>query len=493
MSRYSKFPQGFDDKLPMPPSIKNDIVLTPNHENLHANSSKQPFALVVDSRDRNYELYPNPNNYVIQIPRYKDVLSVELTGADVPHSGFNVDNSCNTLYLAFTQDMFINYYNGVRQNGTSYIEVIIPAGYYEASDFVSNTGGGAGTLNYENYYNSSPVSYVPNTGILATALKISVANTPFAAADFYVIFNYKTLKYVIVSDWAFAILNRDTDKNTSNQPIPNFYVSQGVNVYNNPINYYTIPPTPAQANDSYLGDNNDRFNPLPNCAYDIFGFKMKNYFPANNIYQYQMAPIGAGNTLVDGAFNPKDADYVQISEGQNFYWPPPYQVSYNVPYDPTNPCDASMTGLPIMAGPLTNYYVAYSLPNIVNLSGEKYVILDIPELNYRDITNCINNQFYCRILLDTSQNTVPLTNYYNNTDPYPIVTNLSTNNTIKAIKSSDIGNNRCIKYFTPSQGVLSKLTIRWLKYDGTPYDFQGQDHTLGFEIVTIKQTSNYYN
>jgi hypothetical protein len=220
---------------------------------------------------------------------------------------------------------------------------------------------------------------------------------------------------------------------------------------------------------------------------------MKNYFPSGNIYKYETAPIGVGNTLVDGAFNPNNSSYVQISEGKNYYWPTPYQVTYNTPYDPTNPCDASMTGLPLVAGPLANYYVAYSLPNIVNLSGEKYVILDIPELNYRDITNSINNQFYCRILLDTSQNTVPLSNYYTNTNPYPISTNLSTNNTIKAIKSSDIGNNRCIKYFTPSQGVLSKLTIRWLKYDGTPYDFQGQDHTLGFELVTIKQTSTYYN
>jgi hypothetical protein len=492
MSRYSKFPQGLDEKLPMPPSIKNDIVLTPNHENLHANSSKQPFALVLDSRDRNYELYPNPNNYVIQIPRYKDVLSVELTGADIPHSGFNVDNSCNTLYIAFTQDMFIKYYNGVRQNGVSYIEVVIPPGFYEASDFVSNTGD-FGTLNYENYYNSDPINYVANTGILATAFKLAVSGTPYAAADFYVIFNYKTLKYVIVSDWAFAILNRDTDKNTSNQPIPNFYVNKGVNVYNNPITYYNTPPTPAQANDSYLGDNNDRFNPLPNCAYGVLGFKMKNYFPNGNLYKYQPAPVGLGNTLVDGAFGNTNTNYVQISHGQNYYWPPPYTVNYNTPYNPSNPCDASMTGLPVVAVPLASTYVAYSLPNIVNLGGEKYLILDIPELNYRDITNSINNQFYCRILLDTSQNTVPLTTYYNNNNIYPTTTNLSTNNTNKAIKSSDIGNNRCIKYFSPSQGVLAKLTIRWLKYDGTPYDFQGQDHTLGFEIVTIKQTSNYYN
>ena len=66
-------------------------------------------------------------------------------------------------------------------------------------------------------------------------------------------------------------------------------------------------------------------------------------------------------------------------------------------------------------------------------------------------------------------------------------------NTVKAIKGADIGNNRCIKYFAPSLGVLSKLTIRWLKHDGTPYNFQGQDHSIGFEILTIKQTGDYYS
>jgi hypothetical protein len=42
-------------------------------------------------------------------------------------------------------------------------------------------------------------------------------------------------------------------------------------------------------------------------------------------------------------------------------------------------------------------------------------------------------------------------------------------------------------------GVMSKLSIRWLKHDGTPYDFQGNDHTLTFEVQTIKQSGTYFN
>jgi hypothetical protein len=489
MSRYTKFPQGLEQKMPLPPSIKNDIVFTPNHENLHANSSKQPFSLIVDSRDRNIEMYPNPNNYVIQIPRYKDVLSVEIIGADIPHSGFNIDSTNNTIYIALTQDMFIKYYNGVRIPNVSYIEVVIPPGYYEASDLASRNpqapaivepDPSTGTLNYQSYYNyDGPTVYIGNTGILATAFMLAIKKAGIPTEDiyFYTVLDLKTLKYTIISTLTFAILNRDTDTNFGNQPIANFFINQ----------------TPAQAADSYLGANNNRFNIMPRSAYSVLGFDAKNYFPTKT-YTYNTSPYPIGatiNALIDGAFDRNDPNYIQISKGENYYWPLPYPVTYNTQYNPNDPCDASQTGLPDTVTVSTNgEVIAYSLPFRVNMTGEKYIILDIPELNYRDQTNIINNQFYCRILLDTPLNVTPLSVYYGLSNFYP--TSLSTVNTVKAIKGADIGNNRGIKYFSPSLGVLSKLTIRWLKHDGTPYDFQGQDHSLGFEILTIKQTGDYF-
>jgi hypothetical protein len=501
MSRYTKFPQGIDGKMPLPPSIKNDFVFTPNHENLHANGSKQPFALLVDSRDRNIELYPNPNNYVIQVPRYKDVLSVEIISADIPHSGFNIDSSNNTIYVAVTQEMFIQYYNGVRIPNVSYIEVVIPPGYYEASDLASRNpqGPAAGTnstltgnLIYQSYYNyDGPAIYNGNTGILATAFKLAINNYMIlinSTVDkdkvyFYTVLDLKTLKYTIISTIKFAILNRDTDTNFGNQPKPDFFINQ----------------TPAQAADSYLGANNNRFNIMPRCAYNVLGFDAKNYFPTTT-YSYvdrpYPLPAAAPDGIIDGAFDRSETSYVQIAQGQNYYWPPPNTVNFNTPYNPISPCNAGLTGLPLSSNATiellgNNIVVAYSLPFRANMTGEKYIILDIPELNYRDQTNIINNQFYCRILLDTPLNVTPLSIYYNNGNFYP--TSLSIINTVKAIKGADIGNNRAIKYFAPSLGVLAKLTIRWLKHDGTPYDFQGQDHSIGFEILTIKQTGDYFN
>ena len=453
-ARYTKYPQGIDQKLPLPPTLKNDIVLTPNHESLHANSYKQPFALVVDSRHRNMDLYPNANNYVIQIPRYKDVLSVEITGADIPHSGFNIDATCNRLYLVTTQEMYQKYQQGVRVNGQSYVEVAIPPGNYEASDFASQidpSNNVTTAVAYQCYYDyNGPVSYAYNTGILAMALHLAIP-----AFDFAVVFNYKTLKYVIVSNGVFGIVNLDKD--------------------NYPPAAFMYPA------DGYLGQNNGHYNPLPNCMWAVLGFELKNYLPPLNFYKYEtaLAPTGSTTTaLIDGAFNTQDPLYVQSAQGQKYDFP------------------AGNTGLSATAPAtvLTNEFMAYSLPNRANFTGEKYIILDIPELNYRESTSVINNQFFCRIILDTDLNSTSLAGYYNRGDSdtfFP--TTLAGVNTVKSIKASDIGNSKCIKYFAPSLGVLSKLTVRWLKHNGTPYDFQGQDHTLGFEIQTITQSAAYYN
>ncbi len=464
-NRYSKFPQGIDQRLPMPISMKNDLILTPNHENLHANSSKEPFCLLVDSRDRNMEFYPSANSYVIDIPRYKDVLSMELVAADIPHTGFNIDIDCNVLYIAVTQDMFRLYYNGIRTDGNSYISVVVPPGYYEASDLISNSGGT--DVYYQFYYNPTPIGYSWNTGAIAQSLRLATQAAGYNI-NFAVVFNVKTLKFTIISDSYFSILTRDMDVD-NNQVKPSYFENGII----------------AQTANTVYDSNVDRFTLLKNGIYSILGFDIKNYHPYANTYSYIANPLpGGGSGLLDGAFNIPGS--VQPAIGNNYYYPTPYPVTYTNPYNPSNPCDVTQTGLPIVAGTVgASTYIVYSSPFRANLTGEKYIILDIPELNYRDITSSANPNYFMRVLLDTNLNITTVQN--------PTLTNLAIMNTTKCIKSSDIGNNRCIKYFTPSQGVISKLTIRWFKHDGTPYDFQGQEHTLTFEIVTVKQTATYFN
>ncbi len=61
---------------------------------------------VIDSRQRNFEFYPNANNYNIPIPdRYRNVTSIELRAAMLPRTEYNV-NSCNK-YIDFVLGDFI--------------------------------------------------------------------------------------------------------------------------------------------------------------------------------------------------------------------------------------------------------------------------------------------------------------------------------------------------------------------------------------------------
>lgn len=67
--------------------------------------SKHIFA--VDSRQRNFNLYPNANNYYINIPdRYRNVTSIELKAAMLPRSEYNVNNS--NKYLDFSIGDYIS-------------------------------------------------------------------------------------------------------------------------------------------------------------------------------------------------------------------------------------------------------------------------------------------------------------------------------------------------------------------------------------------------
>jgi hypothetical protein len=61
----------------------------------------------IDSRQRDYEKYPNANNYNLSIPeRYRNVTSIELKAAMLPRSEYNVNGS--NKYLDFSVGDYIN-------------------------------------------------------------------------------------------------------------------------------------------------------------------------------------------------------------------------------------------------------------------------------------------------------------------------------------------------------------------------------------------------
>lgn len=81
--------------------------------------------VVVDSRDRNNVVFPDPNRYEIRLDEeIEDVLSVELITADVPFSSYLINQSNNILN--------VNYNSGVI-TGTA----TLTTGDYTAADLAS--------------------------------------------------------------------------------------------------------------------------------------------------------------------------------------------------------------------------------------------------------------------------------------------------------------------------------------------------------------------
>ena len=80
------------------------------------NSIKENYTFIVDSKFRNQEEYPNPNNYVVNfdIP-FKNVFGIEILDVSVPKTMYNIDNDTNKLYINIntTKNAIINYFDMV--------------------------------------------------------------------------------------------------------------------------------------------------------------------------------------------------------------------------------------------------------------------------------------------------------------------------------------------------------------------------------------------
>ena len=105
--------------------------------------------------------------------------------------------------------------------------------------------------------------------------------------------------------------------------------------------------------------------------------------------------------------------------------------------------------------------------NPFDLTGKKYVILEIPELHRMKSNNKFIQDSFAIIPFDPDCN----------------------GNTL--INNATLPKQREIKYFNPPESRLSWLTISFRTHDGELYDFSGRENLLIFEIKAINQFSKY--
>lgn len=124
--------------------------------------------------------------------------------------------------------------------------------------------------------------------------------------------------------------------------------------------------------------------------------------------------------------------------------------------------------LPNSIGPIIGYNIndltgatSYTGTKPYNLLGTSYILLCIPELENIETFDSHAASAFAKISMDVPRGEIK---YYTAEEKL------------------------LIKYFSPKKGKLSNMTIKFKKYDGTLYDFNGQENSLTFRIITEDET-----
>ena len=99
MSQYGQYPQAITQQIQNLADDYTQYIIKPPERNItHGRTSRY---LVVDSRDRDKNKYPNANKYRINNPQERrDVVSAELIYGNIPNTYYNITANNNIFYIS---------------------------------------------------------------------------------------------------------------------------------------------------------------------------------------------------------------------------------------------------------------------------------------------------------------------------------------------------------------------------------------------------------
>ena len=103
---------------------------------LKQNSFKQSYSFIIDSKDRNYLDFRDPNNYTITFDEpFKNVFGLEVIDASVPKTMYNIDKYNNKLFIKINKPNNSNFINETIYND-QFEEFEIKEGEYSISTLI---------------------------------------------------------------------------------------------------------------------------------------------------------------------------------------------------------------------------------------------------------------------------------------------------------------------------------------------------------------------
>ena len=404
MSNFASFPSSINKNLQQ---VKTDydpyIIKPPDRNKTHGSISKH---LIIDSRDRDYLIYPNSNKFRIEVPQeWKDVVSIELTLAQIPNTFYNITPSNNVFYIS--------------DSSTNIISINIPDGQYSNQSFLDTLNGKYGDLfiNFDSKLNFSrnPIN-----------LKLRIQSNRATNQEFIYNLNY------VLNDTCSTCKFNSIDKTIG-------FINKQFESSMVDLSYITV----SHGNITNLSSSSDQDYTL----YKLVADKISNGIEVDftsifyvNDYFILTDPL-TGTQYSCQVYEIKNDTTIVFEELNNI--------------DPTN-----------LYGNIFNNISILNSPNIYQLENNPYVILKIKDAQLLNSIGSANNCF----------TVIPL---------------LNLENTI--VNQSTIPVHSVIKYYNPPLGKLLWLDIEFLNYDGSLFDFRGQENMLMFTITLLNQPGKYNN
>lgn len=100
-----EYPNSFNRQMQIPANTYDVNIVHQDDPNIvYGNIEKR---LIIDSRDRNYQNYPNPSNYIIKLnEQFRNITSIELTRAQIPQSGYIINKNNNILHVVYDEECY---------------------------------------------------------------------------------------------------------------------------------------------------------------------------------------------------------------------------------------------------------------------------------------------------------------------------------------------------------------------------------------------------
>lgn len=403
MSNFSNFPSSIGMNLQeVNPSYDPLIIKPPDKNKTHGNISKH---LVIDSRDRDYILYPNSNEYRVEVPQeWKDVISLELTLAQIPNTFYNITENNNTFYIS--------------DSATNIISVNIPEGQYNNKTMIEALNGKYGDL-FINF--NSKINFSRDPINLKLRIESNRANNQDFVYNLNYALNQSCAPCKLSSiDKTIGFLNKQ-------------YTSSTIN-----LSYINV----SAGNITNLGTTSDQDYHLYKLVADkIYNNIEVDFTKTFYINDYFILTDSVGIEYSCQIYEIKN-DYTIIFES----------------IDNKNPTSIS--------GTIFNSISVLFSTNVFQIENKPYVILKIRDAQLLNSIGASNNA-------------------------YTLIPLLNLENTI--VNQATIPVHSVIKYYNPPMGKLLWIDLQFVNYDGTLFNFRGQENMLMFTVTMLNQPGKYNN